>query len=252
MAPRFDFTIAATDGKARTGAIAMRRGTIRTPAFMPVGTAATVKAMKPADVRATRRGHHPRQHLSSDAAPRRRAGRAAGRAARVHGLGPPDPDRQRRLSGDEPVRADQAQRGGRGVQEPSRRHRATCSPPNARWRSSGCSAPTSSWRSTNCVPTTSTREVQAAAMERSMRWAKRSRAMPSMRGGEHAERAALFGIQQGALDEGLRKASRRCADRHRLRRLCGRRARGRRGAGGDVRRARFRARPACRPTSRAI
>src|SRR5688572_31662138 len=29
----------------------MRRGTIRTPAFMPVGTAATVKAMKPADVR---------------------------------------------------------------------------------------------------------------------------------------------------------------------------------------------------------
>ena len=50
--PRFAFTIAATDGKARTGEIAMRRGTIRTPAFMPVGTAATVKAVKPADVRA--------------------------------------------------------------------------------------------------------------------------------------------------------------------------------------------------------
>ena len=49
-APRFAFTIAATDGAARTGAIAMERGTIRTPAFMPVGTAATVKAMKPADV----------------------------------------------------------------------------------------------------------------------------------------------------------------------------------------------------------
>jgi queuine tRNA-ribosyltransferase len=56
------------------------------------------------------------------------------------------------------------------------------------------------------VPTTSTREQQAAAMERSMRWAKRSRdAFDS--GGEHAARAALFGIQQGALDEGLRKAS---------------------------------------------
>src|ERR1700741_2287617 len=52
MPPRFDFTIHATDGKARTGTIAMRRGTIRTPAFMPVGTAATVKAMKPADVHA--------------------------------------------------------------------------------------------------------------------------------------------------------------------------------------------------------
>lgn len=50
--PRFAFTIHATDGKARTGEIAMRRGTIRTPAFMPVGTAATVKGVKPADVRA--------------------------------------------------------------------------------------------------------------------------------------------------------------------------------------------------------
>ena len=51
--PRFSFSITATDGRARTGTIAMRRGDIRTPAFMPVGTAATVKAMKPADVRAS-------------------------------------------------------------------------------------------------------------------------------------------------------------------------------------------------------
>src|SRR5688572_11506658 len=50
---RFSFTISATDGAARTGTIAMQRGEIRTPAFMPVGTAATVKAMKPADVRAS-------------------------------------------------------------------------------------------------------------------------------------------------------------------------------------------------------
>ena len=53
MKPRFQFNISATDGKARTGTIAMRRGEIRTPAFMPVGTAATVKAMKPESVRAT-------------------------------------------------------------------------------------------------------------------------------------------------------------------------------------------------------
>ncbi|MEZ5697267.1 MAG: tRNA-guanine transglycosylase, partial [Sphingomonadaceae bacterium] len=53
MAPRFQFTIHASDGKARTGTIAMRRGEIRTPAFMPVGTAATVKAMKPESVRAS-------------------------------------------------------------------------------------------------------------------------------------------------------------------------------------------------------
>src|SRR3954467_4051405 len=53
MASRFEFSITATDGRARTGSIAMMRGEIRTPAFMPVGTAATVKAVKPADVRAS-------------------------------------------------------------------------------------------------------------------------------------------------------------------------------------------------------
>lgn len=40
----FEFTVKKTDGLARTGSIATARGTIRTPAFMPVGTAATVKA----------------------------------------------------------------------------------------------------------------------------------------------------------------------------------------------------------------
>ena len=42
---RFSFTLQATDGAARTGTITTPRGLIRTPAFMPVGTAATVKAM---------------------------------------------------------------------------------------------------------------------------------------------------------------------------------------------------------------
>ena len=49
----FSFTLNATDGKARTGVISTPRGDIRTPAFMPVGTAATVKAMLPESVRAT-------------------------------------------------------------------------------------------------------------------------------------------------------------------------------------------------------
>jgi len=51
MAENFDFTISARDGAARTGAISTPRGKIRTPAFMPVGTAATVKAMLPEQVR---------------------------------------------------------------------------------------------------------------------------------------------------------------------------------------------------------
>jgi queuine tRNA-ribosyltransferase len=49
----FHFELLATDGMARTGVVRTPRGEIRTPAFMPVGTAATVKAMLPQSVRAT-------------------------------------------------------------------------------------------------------------------------------------------------------------------------------------------------------
>ena len=49
----FSFGVSATDGAARTGAITTARGAIRTPAFMPVGTAGTVKAMYPEQVRET-------------------------------------------------------------------------------------------------------------------------------------------------------------------------------------------------------
>jgi queuine tRNA-ribosyltransferase len=45
MTGQFQFKVKASDGDARTGALSMPRGEIRTPAFMPVGTAGTVKAM---------------------------------------------------------------------------------------------------------------------------------------------------------------------------------------------------------------
>lgn len=47
---KFSFELVATDGAARLGKISTPRGTIRTPAFMPVGTAATVKALYPEQV----------------------------------------------------------------------------------------------------------------------------------------------------------------------------------------------------------
>ena len=53
MTTAFGFALHTTDGRARTGVIRTPRGDIRTPAFMPVGTAATVKAMLPGSVRAT-------------------------------------------------------------------------------------------------------------------------------------------------------------------------------------------------------
>jgi hypothetical protein len=50
---QFTFQIDFRDGRARRGRISTPRGEIRTPAFMPVGTAGTVKAMLPASVAAT-------------------------------------------------------------------------------------------------------------------------------------------------------------------------------------------------------
>ena len=49
----FTFIVSATDGAARSGIISTSRGEIRTPAFMTVGTAGTVKAMLPESVRET-------------------------------------------------------------------------------------------------------------------------------------------------------------------------------------------------------
>jgi queuine tRNA-ribosyltransferase len=48
-----NFELHKTDGSARTGLLRMERGDVRTPAFMPVGTYGTVKAMTPFDVRQT-------------------------------------------------------------------------------------------------------------------------------------------------------------------------------------------------------
>ena len=53
MTENFQFTLSTTDGMARRGQMDTPRGEIRTPAFMPVGTAGTVKAMYPEQVRET-------------------------------------------------------------------------------------------------------------------------------------------------------------------------------------------------------
>jgi queuine tRNA-ribosyltransferase len=53
MTPDFSFRRTATDGRARTGEITTAHGSVRTPAFMPVGTQATVKGMHPEAVRST-------------------------------------------------------------------------------------------------------------------------------------------------------------------------------------------------------
>jgi queuine tRNA-ribosyltransferase len=202
---RFAFSITATDGSARAGAIAMQRGEIRTPAFMPVGTAATVKAMRPEEVRASGAdiilGNT--YHLML------RPG--AERISKLGGL-------HRFMGWDRPILTDS---GGYQVMSLSELTKVTEEGVSFASHLDGSRHMLSPERSIEVqrllgsdivmqfdqlVPTTSARQQQRDAMERSIRWAKRSREEFD-RGGEHAERAALFGIQQGALDEGMRKAS---------------------------------------------
>src|SRR5262249_28874055 len=52
LARSMQFTIKATDGDARSGTLTLAHGTVDTPAFMPVGTYGTVKAMTPAELAA--------------------------------------------------------------------------------------------------------------------------------------------------------------------------------------------------------
>ena len=65
---KFSFELQTEDGNARRGVISTPRGQIRTPAFMPVGTAATVKAVYPEQVRPGWCRYPAWQHVSSDAA----------------------------------------------------------------------------------------------------------------------------------------------------------------------------------------
>jgi queuine tRNA-ribosyltransferase len=203
--PRFAFTINATDGAARTGEIAMQRGTIRTPAFMPVGTAATVKAMRPAEVRAT--------------------GADVILGNTYHLMLRPTAERMARLGGlhafmgwDRPILTDSGgyqvmslaaltKQSEEGVAFKSHldgsRHMLT---PERSMEIQRLLGSDIVMAFDECPPNGVDAARAEASMERSMRWAQRSR--DAFDGGaEHAARAALFGIQQGSLDEALRARS---------------------------------------------
>jgi len=205
MSERFKFTISATDGKARTGCIQMQRGDIRTPAFMPVGTAATVKAMKPETVREIGAdiilGNT--YHLML------RPG--AERVARLGGL-------HKFMNWQRPILTDS---GGYQVMSLSDLRKLTEQGVEFRSHIDGSKHMLTPERSMEiqrllgsdivmafdeCPRADQPRDVIAESMELSMRWARRSRAGFDS-GGEHAAKSALFGIQQGTLDEDLRQIS---------------------------------------------
>ena len=203
--PRFSFSIAATDGKARTGTLSMRRGDIRTPAFMPVGTAATVKAMRPAEVA--------------------EAGADIILGNTYHLMLRPGAERVDRLGGlhrfmgwHRPILTDS---GGYQVMSLSALTRISEQGVAFASHIDGSKHMLTPERSMEiqrlldsdivmafdeCTKNGCTRDEAGKSMERSMRWARRSRDAFDA-GGDHAERAALFGIQQGSLDESLRRES---------------------------------------------
>lgn len=195
------FALHATDAKARTGIVHTPRGDIRTPAFMPVGTAATVKAMLPGSVRETGAdillGNTYHLMLRPGAARMERLGG-------LHGF----------MNWDRPILTDS---GGFQVMSLAKLRKLTEEGVTFSSHIDGSKhllSPETSMEIQRqlgsdivmcfdeCTPYPCTRDEAAASMALSMRWAERSRAAFGTRPGH-----ALFGIQQGGVHADLREES---------------------------------------------
>ncbi|WP_414643569.1 tRNA guanosine(34) transglycosylase Tgt [Brevundimonas sp.] len=196
------FDIAATDGRARTGVLKTARGDIRTPAFMPVGTAATVKA------------------LTVDQVAQTGADILLGNT--YHLMLRPGPERMQRLGGlhrfmrwDRPILTDS---GGFQVMSLSGISKVTEEAVTFASHIDGSKHVLTPERSIEiqadrlgsdivmqldeCVSWPAERARAEAAMQLSARWAARSKAAFGARDSQ-----ALFGIQQGSTFEDLRRQS---------------------------------------------
>ena len=193
--------IHARDGKARTGELVTPRGDIRTPAFMPVGTAATVKAMRPEDVRATGADIVLSNTYHLMLAP------GAERIARLGGL-------HRFMNWPRPILTDSGgfqvmslaklrKVGENGVTFQSHidgsRHELTPERSMEIQRSLGSDI---QMQFDECVKLPCPPEEAERAMRLSLRWAERSRAAFGDQPGR-----AVFGIVQGGIEPALRVES---------------------------------------------
>jgi len=201
MTETFSFALHATDGAARTGVISTPRGEIRTPAFMPVGTAATVKAMLPESVRATGADVLLGNTYHLMLRP------TAERIARLGGL-------HRFMNWDRPILTDS---GGFQVMSLAELRKLTEEGVTFRSHIDGSKHALTPERSMKiqrllgsdivmafdeCPALPADRARIEESMRLSMRWAQRSRDAFGDRPGH-----ALFGIQQGGLEEDLRAES---------------------------------------------
>ncbi|MCL6285547.1 tRNA guanosine(34) transglycosylase Tgt [Ruegeria sp. 2012CJ41-6] len=201
MTNRISFQLNASDGKARTGVIATPRGEIRTPAFMPVGTAATVKAMMPESVRATGADILLGNTYHLMLRP------TAERIDRLGGL-------HRFMNWDRPILTDS---GGFQVMSLAGLRKLTEKGVTFKSHIDGSKHELTPERSMEiqrllgsdivmcfdeCPALPADRDRIAESMRLSMRWAQRSREAFGDRPGH-----ALFGIQQGGLEQDLRQES---------------------------------------------
>ena len=201
MTNAFEFSISATDGAARRGTLKTAHGEIRTPAFMPVGTAATVKGMTPEAVRET--------------------GADILLGNTYHLMLRPGSERVKKLGGlhkfmnwERPILTDS---GGfqvmslnelRKIDENGvifKSHidgkRFELTPERSMQIQNDLDA-TITMAFDECTPYPATEEVAASSMRRSMRWAERSCDAYERRDGY-----GLFGIVQGSTFEELRLES---------------------------------------------
>ena len=198
---QFSFDLKATDGRARTGVISTPRGEIRTPAFMPVGTAATVKAMLPESVAATGADILLGNTYHLMLRP------TAERIDRLGGL-------HRFMNWDRPILTDS---GGFQVMSLAGLRKLTEEGVTFKSHIDGSKHALTPERSMEiqrllgsdivmcfdeCPALPADRDRIADSMRLSMRWARRSRDAFGDRPGH-----ALFGIQQGGLEEDLRAES---------------------------------------------
>jgi queuine tRNA-ribosyltransferase len=203
MTVPFSFTVIARDGSARAGAIATPRGVVRTPAFMPVGTGATVKAMFPEDVAA--------------------AGADILLANTYHLMLRPGAERIAKLGGlhrfmhwEKPILTDS---GGYQVMSLAKLRRIDEEGVTFQSHIDGAAVTLSPERAIEvqcllgadiqmvldeCTPFPATREAAQTSLDLSLRWAERSKAAFEV-GGKPGQ--ALFGIVQGSVYPDLREGS---------------------------------------------
>ena len=205
MTERFSFVVKARDGAARTGIITTPRGVVRTPAFMPVGTGATVKAMFPEDVASS--------------------GADIILANTYHLMLRPGAERIARLGGlhqfmhwEKPILTDS---GGYQVMSLAKLRRIDEQGVTFQSHIDGATVELTPERAIEvqcllgadiqmvldeCTPFPASRDEAKSSLELSLRWAERSKAAFATRA---ASGQALFGIVQGSIYPDLREHSAR-------------------------------------------